>query len=256
MRLSARIIPLHVRASCASVHRLTENALSLFFPALCLLCDKPRPEPQRWLCDSCLSALRDNNSRRNACPRCSINRTHRECACDIVWDHPFECIYSVFDFDDAVRRVMHEVKYRGRSTLARDLGAWSAPLIPASFLDGTDMVIPVPLHRLRKQRRGYNQADFLARGFVRGTGRSLSYSDTILRRSRYTFTQTKLDREGRRRNLRNAFAVDPESRERIRGKRLVLVDDVVTTGATTGVCAEALLAAGCASVRVLSLARD
>jgi len=118
-----------------------------------------------------------------------------------------------------------------------------------------DAVVPVPLHPLRHLKRGYNQADYFARGILFNNG-TCDYFPDVLKRKRWTKTQTKLSRERRHNNMEGAFCVPLSQRVRVRDKTVVVVDDVVTTGATVSACAQALLDAGTAKVRVLSLARD
>lgn len=235
--------------------RTCENLLSFFFPPLCILCDAPPRKGSLWLCEDCGTALTTNHDKRRACPRCSLNQELGSCTCDLVWDHPFERIYSLFDFDENVRRLVHQIKYKGRGRLAYDLGALGAAMLPDDLVKGVDGVVAIPLHPFKQLRRGYNQAERFARGLAEGH-EGLSYLSRVVKRTRNTRTQTKLDREDRRRNLAGAFRVDPQGAERIRGKTLILVDDVVTTGATTAECTRALLEGGAEAVRVVSLARD
>jgi ComF family protein len=173
-----------------------------------------------------------------------------------VWDHPFERLHALFDFDDTVKQVVHQVKYGGKSRLMRDVGRVFGAALPPAFIDGVDAITPIPLHPLRRLRRGYNQADCFARGVVAALGDGIAYLPSAVRRTRRTATQTMLDRDERRKNLAGAFGVRQAQAGLIRGKRIMLVDDVVTTGATTGECTRALLEAGAVGVRVLSLARD
>ncbi|MBD3239800.1 MAG: hypothetical protein GF331_04390 [Chitinivibrionales bacterium] len=237
--------------------RARDNALGVLFPPICLHCDSPHGGAHHWLCPSCLDGLLANARERRGCPRCSVNLEQRECTCDLVWDHPFERIHSVVDYYDAVRTVMRYVKYRGMSKLAFDLGRRLGTTVPGGFWEGVDTVVPIPLHFVRRMRRGYNQADFFARGVLSSANApAIAYYPSAIRRTRHTRTQTKLDRDQRRANLAGAFQITPRHADAITGKTVVLVDDVVTTGATTGTCTEALLAAGASAVRVLSLARD
>jgi len=141
--------------------------------------------------------------------------------------------------------------------LARDLGRSFSAQVPESFWDTMHVVVPVPLHPMRHLRRGYNQAERIAAGLIAAESiPPLAFLPKGLRRRRNTRTQTKLDKDQRRVNLQDAFGIDAVSAERLRGRGVVLVDDVVTTGATTGACTRVLLAAGAREVRVLSLARD
>jgi ComF family protein len=238
------------------------RAEDFFIPPLCLVCDGSLPDDcdgggGRWLCSSCIDKLIQNHSGRDPCPRCAQNRRKRECACEFAWDFPFESVYCVYDYDDKLSVIAKHIKYHGKSALAERVGIISAPLIPADFFDGVYAVIPVPLHRAKQRLRGYNQAERFARGVLSGLGANAALLRTdLLLRLRNTGTQTQLDREERQKNLAGAFAVNDQKAGELAGTRIVLVDDVFTTGATTGACAEALLGAGCASVAVLAMGRD
>jgi len=180
-----------------------------------------------------------------------MNRRLGHCACTHEWKHPFESVYSILDFDDTVQAIMHQVKYRGKRRFAFYIGALLAGCVPEQIFGEVDALIPVPLHPGRQRKRGYNQSLLLASGLGRGP-----LLEGVLLRVKNTESQTRFDRTQRTKNMRGAFAVAPEQAGKINGKRLLLVDDIVTTGATTAAAAKALLDAGCASVRVLSIARD
>ncbi len=237
-----------------TVQDFLQRIIDYLFPALCIVCDKPRPRGEKWLCRECEAALIKNNRYRDPCPRCAANRTLGPCECRPDIDFPFDRAYSLFDFDDPVRSVLHHVKYAGKKHLAFDLARRFSPLAQQDFFEGIDGVVAVPLHASRRRKRGYNQADYLARGLAEGRG--LPLIEGVLTRVRKTATQTTLNRPARRKNMKGAFAVPAGALERIRGATLLLIDDVMTTGSTTGEAAKALIRAGAASVRVLSFARD
>lgn len=257
-RSASRVSPPAVPSRATRAWRYAcESALSVLFPPLCVVCGGIRDSSSRWLCGSCREQLAANAATRPRCPRCSVNTSLRTCTCDLVWDHPFERIVSLFDYGEALRRIMQLVKYQGMSRLAFDLGQAFASYLPADLWDGIECVVPIPLHVWRRMRRGYNQADHLARGLLAGLDRpAVAYLGNAVERRRHTRTQTKLDRDQRHANLQGAFAVRPGSERELAGRGVVLVDDVVTTGATTGVCAQVILDAGARCVRVVSLARD
>ncbi len=236
--------------------RFFSSAITFFFPQFCILCNRPRSSPNKWLCKNCLSALRENNTNRNACPRCAQNRSLKACACDIVWDYPFEACFSLFDYDDLIQKAAYQFKYEGFCDFAAFLGAEYADLIPNAFLADVDAVVPVPLHFSRKYMRGYNQAEYLALGVVRGLCLKTGFYPQALLRRKFTRTQTKLNKEQRMANLENAFKLRPGFEMVLREKIILLVDDIVTTGATTSQCTEILLKTGVKAVKVLSLARD
>jgi ComF family protein len=136
------------------------------------------------------------------------------------------------------------------------MGKTYAKLVPQSFFEGMDTVVSVPLHFFRMMKRGYNQAEYLAHGFVKGSAIPLEHLRHVLVRKRPTKTQTRLSRSMRQQNVKGAFIVSPGKKKYIENKNIILVDDIITTGATTAECASALIAAGCGKIRVLSLARD
>jgi competence protein ComFC len=234
---------------------IAKNAVGFFFPRLCVVCTE-RLSNDKWLCDACLQTLADNHAGRDACGRCGQNRTIRQCTCEYNWPNPFESIFSIFDFDETVKAVAHEFKYGGMKRLAFDMGKSYSPLVPASFFEGMDAIVAVPLFFLRRMRRGYNQAEYFARGVAQVRGGTPLFLPDILVRKRPTKTQTKLSRQKRRTNVQGAFVVPKRKRGAVAGKNIIIVDDIVTTAATTRECCLALKSAGCGNVKVLSLARD
>jgi ComF family protein len=237
------------------VSSTAKNAVGFFFPRLCVVCTE-RLSNDRWLCDACLKRLSDNNIGRDSCGRCGQNRALRQCTCEYNWQHPFESIFSIFDFDETVKAIAHEFKYGSLKRLAFDMGKSYSSLVPASFFEGMDAMVAVPLFFLRRMRRGYNQAEHFARGVAAGRGGAQLFLPDILVRKRPTKTQTKLSRKKRQTNVLGAFVVPKRKRAAIAGKNIVIVDDIVTTMATTRECCLALKGAGCGTVKVLSLARD
>lgn len=236
---------------------LLTRVIDYLFPPLCIVCDAPRPASDKWLCTACAERLRRNYERRDPCPSCAMNRRLGGlCLCAEARPLPFEAIRSVFDYDETVSALLHHIKYRGKKSLAFDLARAAAEsgMVPPACFDGVDALLPMPLHPARHRQRGFNQARYIALGFASASG--LPVIDKGLRRTRKTPSQTRLNKRQRRRNMAGAFGVPEAETAAIFGKRLVLVDDVVTTAATTAAAAQALLDAGAASVRVLSLARD
>jgi ComF family protein len=235
---------------------IVKNIRDFIYPSLCIICDNPLSDQDPWLCSSCIEKLRTNTDSRKACPRCGQNMTYHTCACEVAWDHPYQRVFSLFDYDDTVRSIVKQIKYQGKKSLAHHIGKLFATRIPDDFLYNADAMLAVPLYFMRKFDRGYNQAERFAHGIAAGMDNRIPLLNNVLLRTRHTRTQTKLDREKRKKNLAGAFAVNSSNFDKIKGKTLILIDDVVTTGATTGQCAETLLGAGASTVRVLSLARD
>jgi ComF family protein len=234
---------------------LQKNAFGLIFPRLCIACRNTLTN-DKWLCEECLRRLEINHSRRDPCPLCGQNRAARLCTCSVASPFPFDAAYSLFDFDQTIKTVVHEIKYKGHKRLAFDMASAYVHLVPPAFFEGMHAMVAVPLHFFRMMTRGYNQAEILAKGFTAASASRLERIENALVRKRATKTQTRLSRSRRKRNVQGAFVVSPAKRRLIENKNIILVDDIITTGATTGECAAALLAAGSGIIRVLSLVRD
>lgn len=160
----------------------------------------------------------------------------------------FLSVRAAFVMEGGARRLAHELKYEGMTSLAEPMALLMAPLVDPEV---TDLVVPVPLHRGRERRRGYNQAALIAKHLAASA--ELPSDGRAIRRIRPTTPLAKtMRRDERRAIVEGAFAAEPG---RVTGRRVLLIDDVVTTGATLDVCAEALLAAGAADVSCLTWAR-
>jgi ComF family protein len=228
--------------------------LSLLYPPLCEVCSDD-VEPGEYLCASCS----DNAPRIRPpfCAKCSepfvgaitgsfscANCRHRTLY--------FDAAVSVYRSRGIVRKLMHEFKYGGHQHLRHPLGRWLCETLQDARLADRnfDAVVPVPLHPARQRERGFNQAELLAK--------VLSSSSAIplrpaLERIRYTTTQTQFDRSARIENLRGAFRL--RKNEDVRSLRVLLVDDVLTTGSTLSECARVLKDAGTISVHAITAAR-
>ena len=155
-------------------------------------------------------------------------------------------------YDDVAKVLVHALKYQDRSDLAPAMGRWMARA-GTELLDGADILIPVPLHWRRSWSRRYNQSGALARIIARETG--VPVGPDTLRRIRPTQQQVGLSRTERARNVQGAFKVAADRTSQIQGRRVVLIDDVLTSGATVDACARVLLSAKAAQVDVLVFAR-
>lgn len=170
---------------------------------------------------------------------------------------PFARARAAFVYDEASRGLILAFKHGDRTDAAPAFALWlmraGADLLAGGQLPGAQLIVPVPLHWTRLFARRFNQAALLAHEVGRLAG--VPVSTAALVRRRRTPSQGKLGRSARQRNLAGAFAVPPARRGALTGKRVLLVDDVLTTGATANACARVLLAAGAAAVDVLTLAR-
>jgi ComF family protein len=155
-------------------------------------------------------------------------------------------------FDEIARTLVHAFKYGDRLDLAPTLGLWMART-GRELLDEADAIVPVPLHWRRLWARRFNQSAMLAETIARQCGRPVAHD--ALKRVKATAQQVGLTRAQQAENIQGAFRVTIAGKAAIAGRNLVLVDDVLTTGATAEGCARALLRAGAASVDVLTFAR-
>ena len=172
------------------------------------------------------------------------------CASCIAEPPVFDTARSAIAYDDGSRSLVLSFKHGDKTSMIRSFAPWMQAAAK-EMIDRADMIAPVPLHWRRLVHRRYNQAAILAR--------ALSPDDAfypfLLRRHRATPSQGHLSRSARHDNVRGAFSVHPRHANDVRGKRVLIVDDVYTTGATVQECARVLLRAGAAGVDVLTLAR-
>ncbi len=158
---------------------------------------------------------------------------------------------SLLQYTSFTRRLLFRVKYYHTPGLGIYLGTLMADLLhPTDFFDGIDLIIPLPLNKVRAKERGYNQSECFARGISRRTGIPMDAGNVV--RTRNNPTQTSLSREQRRENVRNIFFVTHP--ERLQGRHLLLVDDVLTTGATLSSCAVTLAQVSGVKLSILTFA--
>lgn len=245
----------------AALQEAGAGLLHLIFPTPCHVCGGPLgPGRRSALCAACWGAL--ERVAPAGCRRCGWPFPAAAAGRGAEWplcqrcrethDH-FEAARSVLLYRDGgiARAAILLCKHGGRLGLLRRLAVLLAEEAPEDLMRRRwDAAVPVPLHWRRRWRRGFNQAEALAQAVGRRHG--LPVERRCLARMRATPPQ-RGDAAARRHNVRNAFVV--RRAQRIAGKRLLMVDDVFTTGATVNACAAALLAAGAAAVGVLTLAR-
>ena len=164
----------------------------------------------------------------------------------------FDRARAVARYDDVARKLVHRLKYSDRLDCAEALGTMMARA-GAELTTEADVIVPVPLHRWRLWRRRFNQAMALARVVSRNSG--IPCEPVLLARVKRTHSQVGLTKAQRQENLQGAFKVPPDARARLADKRVLLVDDVLTTGSTANAAARALLRGGAKAVDVLAFAR-
>lgn len=216
----------------------------LFFPRYCVLCGNRLMKGEECMCVKCFTGL----------PRTRMHPIASNAMEKEFWGKlPIERANSLLYYAKGgdVRKLLYEVKYYGNDRLALFLGKCVAmEFQPSNFFQDVDCILPVPLHEKKKKKRGYNQSEMIAKGISMVTG--IPLSGNLLKRIRYTETQTRKRSYERWLNVQNVFeCISPEALE---GKHVLLVDDVMTTGATIVACADALSEIPRIRISVLTLA--
>ena len=226
--------------NCVSDLKLSARSLrDLFFPRKCVVCGRFLGLDEEDVCAACLDGL---------------PMTYQW---DIVQNAAFERLARRFEVQDAAsliffapesdyRHILYCIKYGNRRKLAVRMGVLlGEKLAKSRAFKGCQAVVPVPLHPLRRWKRGYNQAELIARGVAQAMG--LPLETTLLRRRRNTKTQTKLHGAAKTKNVEGAFAIDALRAADLQQqdiRHLLLIDDTLTTGSTLAACAAPLLTAG------------
>ncbi len=242
-------------AAIASIaRRALGAALDAVLPPRCLACGET-VEATGALCGACWSKV--SFIAAPFCRCCGLPfelPADAEALCGpcLAEPPPWQRARSVFRYDEATRRLMTGFKFHDQTHAAPAFGRWMARA-GAELLAEAELIAPVPLHWLRLFQRRYNQASLLAHALGGEAGVPV-IPDLLVRRKR-TPPQTKLNQKARMRNVAGAFAIKPGLEKRLEGRRIVLIDDVLTTGATVAACAITLRRAGAAAVDVLTVAR-
>jgi ComF family protein len=221
-----------------------DDFLSLLFPRLCYACGNHLLRNENLICTECYIRIPrtafhlqdDNPVARLFWGRCRIERA---------------AAFSFYNKDSRIRKLIHNLKYRGVREIGSELGRiYGISLKDTAFLEGIDMIIPVPLHPSKERIRGFNQSSIIAGGFSEVTG--IPVNGNILIRKGFSETQTRRSRYERWMNVEGIFSISvPEMAE---GKHVLLIDDVITTGSTLEACANELLKCRDTKVSVAALA--
>jgi ComF family protein len=242
-----------LRACRGAWSHAAKLALDVALPTLCVACREPVDGD--GVCAGCWAKL--SFIAPPFCPRLGIPFVYDPgsdmLSMEAIANPPaYARARAAVRYDDVARTLVHALKYRDRTDLAPAMGRWMARA-GHELLDDADVLVPVPLHWRRAWGRRYNQSGALARVIERQTG--VRMAPEALRRIRPTEQQIGLSRTQRASNVQGAFKVATDRQSLITGRRVVLVDDVLTSGATVDACARALLRAKAASVDVLVFAR-
>jgi ComF family protein len=234
-----------------AIRLLCGLALEALYPsqANCMGCGSPAGADEGWLCGDCVKLLRriaDASGPR--CPRCGRPDGGRRCETCGDWPEGLiDAARFAFAYRRPVSGMVRRMKYQGVARMADWMAAEMAGTVRGELPGGFDLVVPVPMHRRRQRARGANHAAALARALALEL--DIPFSDALVR-IRDTRQQARLSAAARRVNLEGAFQATAD----VSGRRVLLVDDVLTTGATALACARALRAAGAEGVSFIALA--
>lgn len=218
--------------------------ISLLFPRCCVVCGRSLAKGEECICAMCNINL----------PRTNYHLQKDNQVEQLFWGKiPLERATSFFFYRKGsdFRQILHQLKYGGQKEIGAIMGRYMASELTVSgFFEGIDVIIPVPLHKRKQRIRGYNQSEWIARGISTVTGIRID-TEVIVRR-KHTDTQTRKSTFERWENVDGIFEL--HHAESLKGKHLLVVDDVLTTGATTVACASRLMEIEGVRISVLTLA--
>lgn len=221
-----------------------EDFLALFYPRVCVACHVSLIKGEDVLCTSCLMQLP-----KTAYHRFNENPVHNRLAGRLPLH--FASAFLKFRKGGLVQSLLHELKYNNRPEIGVRMGhLYGLELLESGMSEHFDVIVPVPLHASRLRKRGYNQSAKFAEGLSEAL--NIKWEESISLRVAATNTQTRKGRADRWSNVKDAFSV--ASIDHVSGKRVLLVDDVITTGATIEACGQHLLDSGAASLSVACIA--
>lgn len=225
------------------LHSCFDDLIHLLFPEVCPSCDRALFLSEQVLCRHCLHSLPVTGYHRdeeNPVERIFWGRVDVKAATSLLF----------FSKRGSTQRLIHALKYKEREDVGFFLARHCGKGLQSEERFDADLIVPVPLHSSKLRKRGYNQCSSIAKGLSAALG--IMAREDVLFRKKSVKSQTRKNRQERMRNVSNIFAV--RKGVSLRGRRIMLVDDVVTTGATLESCALALLNAGAADVRIVTLA--
>lgn len=228
----------------AALLSIWEDFIALFYPAECLACGDSLVKGEDTVCSSCLLQLP-----RTLYPWNEYNPFLEKFGGRLPIN--FGAALMHFRKTGIAQKLLHKLKYNDHPEIGVRLGFLiGRELIRQKLAEQIDYIIPLPLHPAKERRRGYNQSQKIAEGIAEEIGKPMR--GNVIRRVKNTPTQTRMSRQARWKNVADAFAVSNE--EDVSGKTILLVDDVMTTGASLEACGMKLLEAGCSGLAIVCLA--
>lgn len=223
---------------------MLQDLISLFFPNVCAICNAGLAKGEQLICTTCLFDLPKTDFHAYI-----ENPLFQRLRVSFPLNNAFA--YLHFTKGGKAQTLLHKLKYKELTEVGETLGRWYGhDLRLKGFHEKIDLVIPVPLHVAKMRKRGYNQSDFIAKGIAEGLG--VEWSTKAIKRIALNETQTKKRKVERHINVSNIFSVT--DKKIIESRNVLIVDDVITTGATILSCAEVAQNANCKGVSIGALA--
>lgn len=226
------------------LHDLWDDLISVLFPRLCQACGNHLMRNEKLICTECHVLI----------PRTDFHLTDDNPLARLFWGRcrmEKAAAFSFYNRDSRIRKLIHNLKYKGVQEIGIELGRiYGLILFSSGFTADMDIIVPVPLHPDKERSRGFNQSHLIARGISEVSGLALDAAS--LQRVVTSSTQTKKSRFERWRNVEDAFLISNPAP--FRGKHVLLVDDVITTGATIESCVNELIGSGALKVSAAALA--
>lgn len=221
-----------------------DDVLDLVYPRICFCCQRETPTPGETTCLACRSSLAYTNfhqHKQNSFTERFLGRLPLYTG----------AAYYHYRKGSLVRKMIYQLKYHGKKEIGIEIGkAYGFELKESQWYQDVDIILPVPLHKRRKRERGFNQSDMFAKGLSEAM--EIPWSPEALIRTTYTDTQTRKDKFDRLENMTDVFAIN--NTKSLEGKHILLVDDVLTTGATLEFCGACLTAIPDARVSMATIA--
>lgn len=223
---------------------MLKNLLKLLFPTLCYGCNELLLNNEHTLCSTCIHHLPYTNHHLFENNEI-LNKYYG------ILDIEFAFSMLYFNHSGIVQKLIHQLKYKGKQEIGTYFGEkYSIELIGLKEKHNLDFIIPVPIHKKRRKERGYNQIDTFCVSLSKEL--NIPFNNSLLHRNEYSKTQTRKNKQERQENYKIIFDVHNE--ENFNGKHFLLIDDVITTGATIELCTKALLRIPNAKVSVITIA--
>ena len=226
------------------MYDMWDDFISLLFPRLCCACGVHLLRNEKLICTHCYISI----------PRTNYHLTADNPVEQLFWGRCQICKAAAFSFynkGSRIRKLIHNLKYKGIREVGYELGRiYGQSLKNSGFTSDVDLIIPVPLHPLKQRKRGFNQSEYISKGLAEATGLQLELNSLV--RITLSDTQTNKSRYERWMNVEGIFAVTDS--EKLKGKHILLVDDVITTGSTLEACAGELIKIENVKVSVAALA--